>query len=202
MIVPRSSTTRLVGANRAKSNRSTCATVCVCLISAAGARGDDSAGRVFSRPGGQFQQGMDGSRRLFAAEDLPLAVDRLEKVAEPADRFRRAEEQQPARPQRVMENGQQPPLQFRVEIDQQVPADHQIELREGRILDDVLRGKDQRLPDLFADVVGVVLVGEVAFQPLLGDVGRDARRVDAGPGGLDRVRVQIRCRKSARRTAA
>ena len=58
-----------------------------------------------------------------------------------------------------MENGQQPPLQFRVEIDQQVPADHEIELREGRILDDVMRGKDERLADLFADVIAVVARG-------------------------------------------
>ena len=38
-------------------------------------------------------------------------------------------------------------LQMRIEIDQEVPANDQVQLREGRVLDDTVRREDACFPD-------------------------------------------------------
>ena len=48
------------------------------------------------------------------------------------------------------------------EVDQQVAAAQDVELGEGRVHDEVLRGEDHHLADLFADPVAALLLDEEA----------------------------------------
>ena len=71
----------------------------------------------------------------------------------------------PVRLQAVVEDGQQLPLQFRPEVDQQIAAAEQVQLGERRVLDDVLRGEDQHLADRLLDpVLAVLLLDEIALE--------------------------------------
>ena len=69
-----------------------------------------------------------------------------------------------------MEDRQQPALQVYVQVDEQVTAGDEVQLGEGRVLDDVLQGEDGHLANLLADAVHVVVVGEIALQSLRGNV--------------------------------
>ena len=65
-------------------------------------------------------------------------------------------------------------------------------LGEGRVLQDILRGEDDHLPNVLLDAIAVVLFGEEPRQPLRAHVPGDAFRVKPGAGGLDGLVVQVR----------
>ena len=67
--------------------------------------------------------------------------------------IRRTQEKDTLRFEGVVEKRQQLVLQFRLEIDEQIAAADQIELGEGRVLDQVLRREDHHLADVFLDPV-------------------------------------------------
>ena len=58
-------------------------------------------------------------------------------------------------------------LQLRRQIDEQVPAGHEIDLGEGRIHDEVLRRKDHHLADILCDPVAVLVLDEEPAQAFL-----------------------------------
>ena len=91
-----------------------------------------------------------------------------------------------------MKQRHEPVLQLRVQIDQQVAAGDQVELGEGRILDQVLHGEDGHLADVLADAIGAVVAGEVALQTLRRDIAGNALRVAAVARRFDGVVVQVR----------
>ena len=80
-------------------------------------------------------------------EPLPL-VEWREQVGLPGDALRQPQEQVPARLQGVVEGGQNALLQGGIEVDQQVPAGDQVEPREGRILDEIVRREQAHLPEI------------------------------------------------------
>jgi hypothetical protein len=108
-----------------------------------------------ARAQGARQQRQPERRRSIgaAAEDAVLLVDRREEVLELADILRRAEEEMPVRPQRVVEGGITWFCTSPAEIDQQVAAGDEVDAREGRIADDAVRREDAEIPDLLRDDV-------------------------------------------------
>ncbi|HWJ06406.1 MAG TPA: hypothetical protein VNS57_11570, partial [Steroidobacteraceae bacterium] len=128
-----------------------------------------------------------------ARVQLPLAVGDVEQARTLADRLRGAEEQRAAGHQRVVEQRDQLALQVAIEIDQQVATADQVELRERRVLDHVLLREDKQVAQVLLDPVGAPLgvVREKAREPLLRDVGRDARRVNARARLLDGLAVDV-----------
>ena len=112
-------------------------------------------------------------------EDPPLLGDRAEQLVLAADRLGRAEEQVPALAQREVEQADEALLDLGLEIDQQVAAADQVEARERRVLQQVLRREGDRLPERLPDAVGVVLLLEPALEALGRDVLGDAAGIDA-----------------------
>src|SRR5678816_1561179 len=53
----------------------------------------------------------------------------------------------------IMENWQELPLQVGFQVNEQITAGDQVLAREGRILNQVVRGKDAQLPDFRDDFV-------------------------------------------------
>ena len=82
-------------------------------------------------------------------------------------------------------------LELRGQVDQEVPADQDVELREGGVHDDVLGGEDHHLADLFAHPVAPLLLDEEPAQALRRNVRGDVGRIDPRPGLVDGVLVQV-----------
>ncbi len=101
------------------------------------------------------------------------------------------QEEDAAGAERVVEGREEPVLQFRLEVDEEVPAGEQVEPREGGVLDDVLDREHHHLPDLLLDPVPAFHLHEVAAQPLGPDVLHDVGRVDPGARGRDGVLVEV-----------
>lgn len=78
-----------------------------------------------------------------------------------------------------MEHLQDFALDLAVEVDQQVAADDQVDLRERRIRQQVVLGEQHPLADLLAHAVVVAILKEVLTQPGRGHVGNDRLRVSA-----------------------
>ena len=76
-------------------------------------------------------------------------------------------------------------MQFCIHIDEQVPAAPQVNFRKWRIFNYVLNSKDNHLPDLFLDLVGIVLLDKILIEYLLRHVCGDAVRVDTQAGMID-----------------
>ena len=80
------------------------------------------------------------SIRTSWARARARAINRPSKVA-------RGQKQNAIPPQSIMECAEDVLLQMRIEIDQEVPANDQVQLREGRVLDDTVRREDACFPD-------------------------------------------------------
>src|SRR5437762_5682324 len=87
-------------------------------------------------------------------EETHLGVDGLENVVPVADRLARAEQQITAGLQREVEQCHYLALRVGPQIDEQVAARDQIDLRERRIAEDIVPGKDNLLADLRTDLQG------------------------------------------------
>ena len=124
---------------------------------------------------------------------LRLPVQHREEVRELAHALGSAQAQQAARVQRIVEEGEELPLQVRAHVDEQVAAADQVEPGERGIRDHVLLGEDQRVADALLDAVGGAFrfLGEEAGQAFRRDVGGDAGRVRAGAGLLDGLAVDV-----------
>ncbi len=64
-----------------------------------------------------------------------------------------------------MEHRDYPILEFGIKVDQQVPAADQVHLGKWRVLNNVLNGKHDHLPDLFFDPEPGRLFFKVPPQP-------------------------------------
>ncbi len=93
-----------------------------------------------------------------------------------------------------MENGKEAPLQRRLEIDEQVPAADEIELAERRILEHIVLGKDDHLPDIMPDHILVALPRKVPGQAVQADVLYDVVPVNTAVRLHDRVGIEV-CRE-------
>ena len=157
------------------------------------ARGPQARPRHVRKGPPQVRAGCAGSI-LPALVDFRFPVHHLEEVAEVAHGLRGALEEETAGVQGVVEQRNDLLLQVPAQVDQEVAAADQVQPGERRVLDEVLFRKDQHVPDDLLDAVGAAagFHREKAREPFRGDVGCDAGRVDAGPGGGDRVGVDVR----------
>src|SRR5262245_18845258 len=97
-------------------------------------------------------------------------VDLHEQIDLAIRRFRRAEEQEAARPERKVERLDQPLLDRAIQINEQVAAGDEIEVRERRIADHVVMREQHRLAQLPSDAVAASLTLEKPLETLGADV--------------------------------
>ena len=79
-------------------------------------------------------------------------------------------------------------------IDQEIAATDQIELRERRVLDEIVLGKNEHVADGLVDAIGAairMLLIEKVGQPLWRNVGDDAGGVNTGARMVDGFAVDI-----------
>ena len=88
-----------------------------------------------------------------------------------------------------MEGRQDPPLQRRGHVDQDVAAADQIHVRERRIGGEVLAREDADVADRLVDPVEVVFLLEEAVQPFGRELGLDALGIEPGAGPLQRAGI-------------
>src|SRR2546426_4347265 len=81
-----------------------------------------------------------------------------------------------------MKRREDPSLQQRLQENEQIAAGDDVEPGVGRVLGDVVPGKDNPLPDRFCDPIAVFGLGEEAPEALLREPGGDVRRVHALAG--------------------
>jgi hypothetical protein len=97
-----------------------------------------------------------------------------------------------AGPEREVEDLQHALLRLAVDVDEQVAAAHEVELREGRVAQHVVRREEHRLAQLLSDTVVPPLPDEEAAEALGREVGSDGVGVDAGARVLKRLLVDVR----------
>ena len=78
------------------------------------------------------------------------------------------------------------------QVDQEIPAAQDVQLRERRVHDEILRRKDHHLPDLLPHTVAVILFREEPRQSLRRHIPRDVLREETLPRLVDGIIVQIR----------
>ena len=106
--------------------------------------------------------GVIGCTRMYGPVELPLAIDRRKQLRVVGDALRCGQEQHPVWLEGVVKNWNQPFLQFRLEIDHQVAAREQVELGEGRVLDDVMYCEHHFFANLPPDDVTPVVAAFLA----------------------------------------
>ena len=107
------------------------------------------------------------------------------------NRFSAAKNEDTARIDAIVEQRQKLLLHLLRQIDEQVPAAHQIQLGERRVQNQAVRGKDHHLADLGADSIAFFLLGEIAPQLLGRDVRGDVLEEKPLARLVDGVLVQI-----------
>ena len=139
------------------------------------------------------RQPLRALKTLIAQVKLGRSVEHREQFAEVAHALGAAQQQQPTRVERIVEQRQEPLLQLDVQVDQQVAAADQVEFGKRRVLDQVLLGENQHVADVFVDPVAraVSLWCKKPRQPLGRDVGRDTERKQPCPGTGHRLAVDV-----------
>ncbi len=95
-----------------------------------------------------------------------LLVHWLEQLGEAADGFRRAQQQESTRVERVVESGEHLLLQAWREIDEQVTATDEVHMRERRVAGDVLPSEDDHLSQGLTDPIPALFLDKEPPQPL------------------------------------
>lgn len=127
------------------------------------------------RPFGQLRdrrgQGCRHACAVGAAlEDAGATVHGREEFSVARHRLRGPQKQIALRPEREVKRVEQPLLGGSLHIDQQVAAADQIEMREGGILEHVVRREQDDLPELPAHAIPARFADEEAAQALVADV--------------------------------
>ena len=125
------------------------------------------------------------------AVDAVLKVDWVEDLPSERDQLALAQQQKAVAAKRVMEAGQHPLLEGRVEIDEDVAANEQVESGDGRVGDEVVDAEHDRAADVLADAPTRGFLHE----PGLEEIGRQRfdllPRVDAAPREAHGLLVRI-----------
>ena len=117
-----------------------------------------------------------------APEEAPLLGQGQEQGLEPADALGRAQEQDAVGFEREMEQRQDPLLDVRLEVDEQIPAADEVHVGVGWVAEQVLRREDHDVPQLLADLPVPVVSrgGEEAPEARRRHVGLDPLRISPG----------------------
>ena len=133
-----------------------------------------------------------GASRAVVHKDLFIRAQDAEDIVVVDDGLRPAEEKIAAVVEGHMKDGKKIPLQDILKIDQEVPAAHQIQPAEGRILEHIVLGKDDHLADVVVDRVAVSFFGEKAGETRDRDILENTVPVDAASRDGDGITVEIR----------
>src|ERR1700733_9408393 len=90
-----------------------------------------------------------------------------------------------------MKNRYNPSLQGLTQVNHHVAAAEQIHAGEGRVVEDVLRGKNAQIADSLANLVAAIGFVKKTAQPYRRHVRLDVFLVYRSPGALDRVLAQV-----------
>ncbi len=142
-------------------------------------------GAFLGRPPLTEVEDLAGRARPFR-EDAMVAVHRHEEISETRDRLGVSEHENALRTQGVMEDRHDPLLQEGLQIDQQVAAADEIQVREGRIGRDVLAREDADVANALGDLPAPVGLDEETAPSLGLDVDHGVFQVDAGARLVDR----------------
>jgi hypothetical protein len=115
-----------------------------------------------------------------AAEDTVLPLDGNKEVVELADVLRQPKKQVSIRTQCVVKRRDDPVLEVDTEVNQQVATGDQIDAREGRITDDVVRRKYAKLANILGDNEAAAVGNEKSLAPLRRDAVEQIRRIARG----------------------
>ncbi len=91
-----------------------------------------------------------------------LLVDYDEQLRSGGGAFCASEQQESSGPERVVKDREHVALCGVIQIDEQIAATDQVEVREGRIPGDVMTGEDATFPYALVDLVSSVDLGEEA----------------------------------------
>ena len=157
------------------------------------------------RPLRRYRLRQEGRRlaraRWRALEDPPLRVHGREQTRARQQRFRAAEEEDAVLTGRIVKPGEDALLQLAREIDEDVPADEQVDVRQRRRLREIVAAEDAPAAEVAPEPMELAVAGEVAihepvghipqlFRPVRGVArGGEGLLVDVGAIDLDRVGV-------------
>ena len=120
---------------------------------------------------------------VIAPEHPGGLVDGLEGMVVAANRFGRSQEQRPARLDRVVKDRHRRLLQLVAEIDQQVAARQQVDVRKRWVADDAVHREPDHVTDLGRDLEMAVARDRVGLAHVFGNVGQ--RGLGIGPFARD-----------------
>src|SRR3979490_2755507 len=107
-----------------------------------------------------------GAKRLQPLEQARFPGQRTEQLTRLANAFSLAQHQQAVFAQAVVKQRDELALQLGVEVDQEVSAQQDVELRERRVHCDVLRCEYELLAQTLLDLITKVVMDEKALQSL------------------------------------
>src|SRR5688500_2410429 len=82
-------------------------------------------------------------------------------------------------------------LRVAIEVDEQVATRDQIHLREGRVLEKIVRGEKDCFSQFATDPVAARFLDEVALQALFTDVRSNGERIDSGTRSLNGAFIEV-----------
>ncbi|XXU91230.1 hypothetical protein WME85_26990 [Sorangium sp. So ce1153] len=144
-----------------------------------------------ARRGGEHGRG--GHEDALAAAHVDLLVDVVgdEVLAERARGLGLAEHEVAAFPQREGEEVEGTALEVAREVDEDVAAQHEVEVRERGALAEVVLAEDGEVADALLHLVAAVERDEVAVDELVRQVLDGGRPVDPAAGEGDRLAVDV-----------
>ncbi len=152
------------------------------LLGKAGLRGHRPDALLFStllRGAAETEDGRSGGGP--PGVDPVLPVHGREEVLRRAHRLRCPQQQEARGQEGVVEEGQYPLLQPRLEVDEHVAAADQVHAAERRVPGHVMSCEDAGVADRLDHPVAAVHLGEEPLQALRRDVLRDVRQVPSRP---------------------
>ncbi|MCE3285718.1 MAG: hypothetical protein K0R70_1974, partial [Steroidobacteraceae bacterium] len=113
-------------------------------------------------------------------EDAPFLAQGFEQAVRSAQGLAVAEEQVAALAQREMQHREHAPLHVRLEVDEQVATGAEVDPRERRVTQQVLRSEHDHVAHVSADPVGVLVLVEIPVEQVGRHVAFDAARIHSG----------------------
>jgi hypothetical protein len=148
------------------------------------------AAYISQQPG---QQARLFSRLRGRLVDASLSVMDTKQSLWIVGRLGRSENQKVARIQGIMESAADLLLEFAVEINEEVPAGDEVNVRERRVFEHAVVCEDEEVAQLTPHSIMIALVHEVPAEPFLADIRCDRGRISALPGEGERPDIEIRC---------
>ena len=155
--------------------------------------------RVIGRERHREHHGLGGMGRRKPLVQLRFPFERAKEVGERTRGLRAAQEQNATWIQGEMKDRHKSLLQIRGQIDQEIPATQDVELAEGRVHHQVLRGKDHHLTDCLCHLIAMLRLDEESTQSFGRYVRDDVGRVKSLARLGDGVTVQVRGKDLQRR---